>query len=205
MSISTTGMNGPRKPFLFRCHRHEFVGKIAAIGSNVHDFAVGEIVSGEGHVVCGRCRNCLAGRRHLCNKTSGVGCQPARRLCRIPVDSGHKCLAAIPTFPSISSLLRSAWQCSPLALAFKSWRRCPDHWRRTDRHHGGSRGQACWCPVCGHFGCQSLPAGTGQKNGATLTVDVRSESIRDAMVKLDMKEGFDVGLEMSGNGQASAP
>ena len=52
---------------------HEFVGKIVEVGSNVKDFHVGEIVSGEGHVVCGRCRNCLAGRRHLCKAPSGIG------------------------------------------------------------------------------------------------------------------------------------
>ena len=52
---------------------HEFVGEVAAVGSNVNDFFPGEIVSGEGHVVCGRCRNCLAGRRHLCAHTSGIG------------------------------------------------------------------------------------------------------------------------------------
>src|SRR6186713_1599031 len=52
---------------------HEFVGEIVSVGSNVTDFFPGEIVSGEGHVVCGRCRNCLAGRRHLCAHTSGVG------------------------------------------------------------------------------------------------------------------------------------
>src|SRR3954462_8397926 len=52
---------------------HEFVGRIVALGSNVHDFHEGDIVSGEGHVVCGRCRNCLAGRRHLCKNTQGIG------------------------------------------------------------------------------------------------------------------------------------
>src|SRR3954449_5050997 len=52
---------------------HEFVGRIVGVGSNVHDFSEGDIVSGEGHVVCGRCRNCLAGRRHLCKDTKGVG------------------------------------------------------------------------------------------------------------------------------------
>src|ERR1700685_3858660 len=52
---------------------HEFVGQIVEVGSNVKDFHAGEIVSGEGHVVCGRCRNCLAGRRHLCKDTQGVG------------------------------------------------------------------------------------------------------------------------------------
>ena len=52
---------------------HEFVGTVAAMGSNVHDLEIGDVVSGEGHIVCGRCRNCLAGRRHLCMDTSGVG------------------------------------------------------------------------------------------------------------------------------------
>jgi threonine 3-dehydrogenase len=52
---------------------HEFVGEIVAVGSNVNDFHPGQIVSGEGHVVCGRCRNCMAGRRHLCKNTSGIG------------------------------------------------------------------------------------------------------------------------------------
>ncbi len=52
---------------------HEFVGVVEAVGDNVHDYGAGDLVSGEGHVVCGRCRNCLAGRRHLCAKTSGVG------------------------------------------------------------------------------------------------------------------------------------
>ena len=52
---------------------HEFVGTVAEMGSNVHDLEIGDIVSGEGHIVCGRCRNCLAGRRHLCNATMGVG------------------------------------------------------------------------------------------------------------------------------------
>ncbi|KAB2642062.1 MAG: alcohol dehydrogenase catalytic domain-containing protein, partial [Verrucomicrobia bacterium] len=52
---------------------HEFVGRVIATGENVNDFFAGEIVSGEGHVVCGRCRNCLAGRRHLCAHTSGIG------------------------------------------------------------------------------------------------------------------------------------
>jgi threonine 3-dehydrogenase len=66
---------------------HEFVGEIVEVGSNVHDFFPGEIVSGEGHVVCGRCRNCLAGRRHLCADTKGVGVNrpersPSTSACR---------------------------------------------------------------------------------------------------------------------------
>jgi len=57
---------------------HEFVGEIVAVGSNVTDFCPGELVSGEGHVICGRCRNCLAGRRHLCAHIQGVGVKPRR-------------------------------------------------------------------------------------------------------------------------------
>ena len=63
---------------------HEFVGEIVEVGSNVTDFHAGEIVSGEGHVVCGRCRNCLAGRRHLCADTKGVGVNRPGRLRRVP-------------------------------------------------------------------------------------------------------------------------
>ena len=62
---------------------HEFCGTIVKIGSNVHDFAVGDIVSGEGHLVCGRCRNCLAGRRHLCAHTRGIGVNTDRMLRRV--------------------------------------------------------------------------------------------------------------------------
>ncbi len=63
---------------------HEFVGEIVEVGSNVTDFQPGDIVSGEGHVVCGRCRNCLAGRRHLCADTQGHRRQPARGVRRVP-------------------------------------------------------------------------------------------------------------------------
>jgi len=78
---------------------HEFVGAIAAMGSNVHDFALGDIVSGEGHLVCGRCRNCLAGRRHLCNHTSGVGVNRPGAFAEylaIPVTNVWHCDPKIP-------------------------------------------------------------------------------------------------------------
>ena len=78
---------------------HEFVGRVAKVGSNVHDFKVGDLVSGEGHLVCGRCRNCLAGRRHLCPHTSGVGVNRpgafAEYLC-IPVTNVWYCDPSIP-------------------------------------------------------------------------------------------------------------
>lgn len=78
---------------------HEFVGSIEAMGDNVHDFKIGDIVSGEGHIVCGLCRNCLAGRRHLCMKTSGVGVNRHGAFAEylsIPVTNVWHCDPSIP-------------------------------------------------------------------------------------------------------------
>ena len=78
---------------------HEFVGTIEAFGSNVHDVNIGDLVSGEGHIVCGRCRNCLAGRRHLCPNTSGVGVNRNGAFAEylvIPVTNVWHCNPAIP-------------------------------------------------------------------------------------------------------------
>ena len=78
---------------------HEFVGVIEAVGDNVHDVQIGELVSGEGHVVCGRCRNCRAGRRHLCNSTSGVGVNRPGAFAEylsIPVTNVWHCDPNIP-------------------------------------------------------------------------------------------------------------
>ena len=78
---------------------HEFVGRIVEVGSNVADFFPGDIVSGEGHVVCGRCRNCLAGRRHLCAHTMGVGREPSRRFRGIHRAADDQYLAAPRRIP----------------------------------------------------------------------------------------------------------
>lgn len=183
---------------------HEFVGKIAAIGSNVHDFAVGDIVSGEGHVVCGRCRNCLAGRRHLCNKTSGVGVNRPGAFAEylsIPVTNVWHCDPHIPL--DIISCFDPLGNAVHSALAFNV---LGEDVLITGAGPIGIMAVA----VAKHAGARYVVISDvnpyrlelARKMGATLTVDVRSESIQDAMVKLDMKEGFDVGLEMSGNGQA---
>ena len=79
---------------------HEFVGVVEKVGNNVHDFKPGDLVSGEGHIVCGRCRNCLAGRRHLCMNTSGVGVNrdgAFSEYVSIPVTNVWYCDPAIPT------------------------------------------------------------------------------------------------------------
>jgi threonine 3-dehydrogenase len=84
---------------------HEFVGVIEAVGTHVIDFHPGMIVTGEGHIVCGRCRNCLAGRRHLCNKTNGVGVNRPGGLCPISFHAPDKCLVSRSNDPTGSSFL----------------------------------------------------------------------------------------------------
>ncbi len=82
---------------------HEFVGTIEKMGSNVHDFKLGDLVSGEGHLVCGRCRNCLAGRRHLCKDPKGIGVNRDGAFAEylaIPVTNVWYCDTNIPQFPS---------------------------------------------------------------------------------------------------------
>ena len=79
---------------------HEFVGTIEKMGSNVHDFKLGDLVSGEGHLVCGRCRNCLAGRRHLCKDPKGIGVNRDGAFAEylaIPVTNVWYCDTRIPT------------------------------------------------------------------------------------------------------------
>ncbi len=183
---------------------HEFVGRVTEIGSNVHDFQPGDLVSGEGHLVCGRCRNCLAGRRHLCMKTSGVGVNRpgafAEYLC-IPVTNVWYCDPNIPM--DILTCFDPLGNATHTALSFDLL------------------GEDVLITGAGPIGCMAVPiarhAGArhvvitdvnpyrlklAEKMGATLTLDVRNETVAEAQKKLGMKEGFDVGLEMSGNPQA---
>ena len=103
---------------------HEFVGEIVAVGSNVTDFFPASIVSGEGHVVCGRCRNCLAGRRHLCAHTNGVGVNRPGAFAEYIVAADDQRLAHKPastaTLPAFS--IRSATRCTRRWLS-RCWAR----------------------------------------------------------------------------------
>jgi threonine 3-dehydrogenase len=183
---------------------HEFVGTIEAIGSNVHDFKIGDIVSGEGHVVCGQCRNCLAGRRHLCNKTSGIGVNRPGAFAEyisIPVTNVWHCDPTLPM--DIISCFDPLGNAVHSALAFNV---LGEDVLITGAGPIGIMAVA----VAKHAGARYVVItdvnpyrlALAQKMGATLTLDTRHESIADAMIKLNMKEGFDVGLEMSGNGKA---
>ncbi|MCU0538317.1 MAG: L-threonine 3-dehydrogenase [Desulfobacterales bacterium] len=183
---------------------HEFVGRVAAIGANVHDFAVGDLVSGEGHLVCGRCRNCLAGRRHLCPKTSSVGVNRpgafAEYLC-IPVSNVWYCDPAIPT--DVLAVFDPLGNATHTALSFDLL--------GEDVLITGAGPIGCMATaISRHAGARHIVVtdviprrlDLARRLGATLALDVRHESIDDAQRQLGMKEGFDVGLEMSGNPQA---
>jgi threonine 3-dehydrogenase len=180
---------------------HEFVGRIVETGSNVADFFPGDLVSGEGHVVCGRCRNCLAGRRHLCAHTLGVGVNrpgafaeyialPMTNIWRhhesVSLDVaaifdpfGNAVHTAL-SFPVLGEdvLVTGAGPIGIMAAAVA--------------RHAGAR-----YTVITDVNPYRLDL--ARKLGVTLGVDVRETSLRDVQKQLGMTEGFDVGLEMSGN------
>jgi len=180
---------------------HEFVGKVERVGANVTDFHPGDIVSGEGHIVCGRCRNCLAGRRHLCMHTSGVGVNRtgayAEYLC-IPVTNVWYADPKIPL--DILSIFDPLGNAVHTALSFNV---LGEDVLITGAGPIGIMAVA----IAKHAGARYIVISDvnpyrlelARKMGATLALDVRSDSIKDAQKKLGMKEGFDVGLEMSGN------
>jgi threonine 3-dehydrogenase len=180
---------------------HEFVGEVVAVGSNVADFHPGEVVSGEGHVVCGRCRNCLAGRRHLCPKTQGIGVNRPGAFAEyiaLPMtnvwhhdkdidrdtasifdpfgNAVHTALA----FPVLGEdvLITGAGPIGLMAAAVV--------------RHAGAR-----FVVVTDVNPWRLDVAT--RMGATRAVNVAHENLGDVQRELGMVEGFDVGLEMSGN------
>ena len=183
---------------------HEFVGTVEAVGSNVTDFKEGDLVSGEGHLVCGRCRNCLAGRRHLCNKTSGVGVNRQGAFAEylsIPVTNVWHCDTAIPE--DVISCFDPFGNAVHTALAF-------DLLGEDVLITGAGPIGIIAAAVAKHAGARYVVITDvnpyrlelAKKMGATLALDINRETIEDAVKALGMKEGFDVGLEMSGNARA---
>ena len=183
---------------------HEFVGTVAEIGSNVYDFKPGDLVSGEGHLVCGRCRNCLAGRRHLCMSTKGVGVNRPGAFAEylsIPVTNVWYCDPNIPM--DILSCFDPLGNATHTALFFDVL--------GEDVLITGAGPIGCMAAaIAKHAGARYVVVTDvipyrlelAKRMGATLTLDVRSDGIEEAQKKLGMKEGFDVGLEMSGNSVA---
>lgn len=180
---------------------HEFVGEIVEVGSNVKDFSRGQIVSGEGHVVCGHCRNCLAGRRHLCAATQGVGVNRPGAFAEylaLPVtnvwvhpDGVDRDVASIfdpfgnavhtaLSFPVLGEdvLITGAGPIGIMAAAVV--------------RHAGAR-HVVITDVNEHR------LELARKLGVTLAINPRERNLKDVQKQLGMTEGFDVGLEMSGN------
>src|SRR5437762_6292020 len=190
---------------------HEFVGRIVAIGSNVQDFHDGDIVSGEGHVVCGRCRNCLAGRRHLCKATKGIGVNRPGAFAEfiaLPVtnvwvhdsaDGSH--VSGISR--DVQSIFDPFGNAVHTALSFDVL--------GEDVLITGAGPIGCMAAgVVKHAGARHVVVTDvnpyrlelAKKLGATRVVDVRTEKLPHVQKELHMAEGFDVGLEMSGNAAA---
>ena len=183
---------------------HEFVGEIVEVGSNVTDFFPGEIVSGEGHVVCGRCRNCLAGRRHLCSHTQGIGVNRPGAFAEfiaLPMTNvwhhhpgvdldvaaifdpfGNAVHTAL-TFPVLGEdvLITGAGPIGIMALAVA--------------RHAGARFVVV-------TDVNEYRLDLARQMGATVAFNVKTGTLADVQTQLGMTEGFDVGLEMSGNPQA---
>lgn len=183
---------------------HEFVGEIVEVGSNVNDFRPGQIVSGEGHVVCGRCRNCLAGRRHLCAHTSGVGVDRAGAFAEyvaLPMSNVWEHRPNIDL--DIAALFDPLGNAVHTALQY-------DLLGEDVLITGAGPIGAMAAAICRHAGARHVVITDinpqrlqlAKRLGATCTVDVSRENLADVQRKLGLSEGFDVGLEMSGNPQA---
>jgi threonine 3-dehydrogenase len=183
---------------------HEFVGRIVEVGSNVKDFHPGEIVSGEGHVVCGRCRNCLAGRRHLCQHTKGVGVNRPGAFAEYLVLPMTNVWVHDPSIPrDVQSIFDPFGNAVHTALRFNV---LGEDVLITGAGPIGIMAAA----VVRHAGARHVVVTDvnayrlelARRMGATLAVDVRQRDIASVQRELGMKEGFDVGLEMSGNADA---
>ncbi len=180
---------------------HEFVGRIVEVGENVHDFHPGEIVSGEGHVVCGRCRNCLAGRRHLCKATQGVGVNRPGAFAEYLALPMSNVWVHDPSIPrDVQSIFDPFGNAVHTALSF-------DVLGEDVLITGAGPIGIMAAAVVRHAGARHVVVTDvnpyrlelARRMGATHTVDVRSATLDEAQRQLNMKEGFDVGLEMSGN------
>ncbi len=179
---------------------HEYVGEIVAIGQEVEGFRIGDRVSGEGHITCGYCRNCRAGRRHLCRNTSGVGVNRPGAFAEylvIPAYNAFRIPAAIPD--DIAAIFDPFGNAVHTALAF-------DLVGEDVLVNGAGPIGVMAAAVCRHVGARHVVItdvndyrlALARRMGVTRAVNVSRESLTDVMRELGMTEGFDVGLEMSG-------
>jgi threonine 3-dehydrogenase len=185
---------------------HEYAGEIVEIGSHVRGFELGDRVSGEGHITCGYCRNCRAGRRHLCRNTVGVGVNIPGAFAEflvLPAVNAFKLPDNIPD--EIAAFMDPLGNAAHTALSF-------DLVGEDVLITGAGPIGIMAVAIAKHVGARHVVISDvneyrlelAKKMGATRTVNVQNEKLADVMKELGMQEGFDVGLEMSGNGQAFA-
>jgi threonine 3-dehydrogenase len=180
---------------------HEFVGEVVDLGANVNDFKVGDLVSGEGHLVCGRCRNCMAGRRHLCAHVRGLGVDHPgafAELVALPMTNVWHHAPGIDL--DVAAIFDPFGNAVHTALSF------PVLGEDVLITGAGPIGLMA-IPVVKHAGARHVVVtdlnphrlGLAERMGASRAFDPRSGSLTDVQRDLGMTEGFDVGLEMSGS------
>ena len=183
---------------------HEFAGEIVEIGENVRDFRVGELVSGEGHVVCGHCRNCMAGRRHLCNDTAGIGVtRPGAFAEYIALPQTNVWVHKPGIDLDVASIFDPFGNATHSTLSF------PVLGEDVLVTGAGPIGIIS-AAIARHAGARHVVItdvndyrlGLAKRMGVTRAVNVANESLTDTQKELGMDEGFDVGLEMSGSPSA---
>jgi len=183
---------------------HEFAGEVVAIGAGVRDVEVGDLVSGEGHIVCGTCRNCRAGRRHLCIRTSGIGVNRDGAFAEFVVIPESNAWVQPAGFdPDLAAIFDPFGNAVHTALQF------PVVGEDVLITGAGPIGMMA-AAVVRHVGARYVVITDvseprlelARRMGADLAVNVATSSIADAQEALGMTEGFDVGLEMSGHPSA---
>ena len=179
---------------------HEFVGEIVELGADVHDLAVGDLVSGEGHLVCGRCRNCVAGRRVQCARTKGIGVNhPGAFAEFIALPAGNVWRHHPGIEPVVAAIFDPFGNAVHTALTF------PVLGEDVLITGAGPIGIMA-AMVAKHAGARYVVITDvspyrlelARKVGVTVAADTAERSLADIMADLGMREGFDVGMEMSG-------
>ena len=183
---------------------HEFVGEIVELGSSVQDFKLGDVVSGEGHLVCGHCRNCMAGRRHLCAETRGVGVNRTGAFAEfISLPQTNVWYHDQSLDRDVMALFDPFGNAAHTALSF-------DTLGEDVLITGAGPIGIMAAAICRHAGARHVVITDSNEfrlklaegMGATRTVNVEQENLAEVQRELGMQEGFDVGLEMSGNPNA---
>jgi threonine 3-dehydrogenase len=183
---------------------HEFAGEIVEVGSQVGGFEIGQRVSGEGHVTCGYCRNCRAGKRHLCRNAVGVGTtRPGAFAEYLVIPAGNAFRLPDSISDDVASVLDPLGNATHTALSFDLV--------GEDVLITGAGPIGCMASaISRHVGARHVVVTDvndyrlelAMRMGATRVLNVTRETIREAMTELGMREGFDVGMEMSGSAQA---